>query len=216
MTEKLNELITVSEPRSPISEAYRTLRTNLDFASLDQALKTIVVTSAGVGEGKSTVAANLALAFATDSTRAAIVNLDLRRPTFNVIFSRRMDKGITDYIIGDSSLDEIMVKENGRSVTIVPSGTIPPNPSELVASKKVQQELEVMKAILSSTLGIVDPIAKTIVALGGGETGVILLITLVILVILSTLGYTLCVQVAARRHRAYWQDCDMLLQGRLT
>ena len=56
-----------------------------------------------------------------------------------MIFGRRMDKGITDYLIGDSSLDEIMVKEDGRSVTIVPSGTVPPNPSELVASKKVQQ-----------------------------------------------------------------------------
>src|SRR5512139_1246083 len=61
MTEKQADLITISEPRSPTSEAYRTLRTNLDFASLDQALKTLVVTSAGVGEGKSTTLANLAV-----------------------------------------------------------------------------------------------------------------------------------------------------------
>jgi tyrosine-protein kinase Etk/Wzc len=127
-------------PQSPISEAFRLVQANLKFKPMIRGKSfTIMVTSAMPGEGKSTVAANLALAFATDSTRAAIVSLDLRRPTFNAIFDRRMDKGITDYLIGDSNLDEIMVKEDGHSVTIVPSGTVPPNPSELVASKKVQQ-----------------------------------------------------------------------------
>ncbi len=127
-------------PQSPISEAFRLVQANLKFKPMARGKSfTIMVTSAMPGEGKSTVAANLTLAFATDSTRAAIVNLDLRRPTFNEIFGRRMDKGITDYIIGDSSLEEIMLKEDGRNVTIVPSGTVPPNPSELVASAKVQQ-----------------------------------------------------------------------------
>ncbi len=127
-------------PQSPISEAFRLVQANLKFKPMARGKSfTIMVTSAMPGEGKSTIAANLALAFATDSTRAAVVSLDLRRPTFNAIFGRRMDKGITDYIIGDSSLEEIMVKEDGRSLTIIPSGTIPPNPSELVASKKVQQ-----------------------------------------------------------------------------
>lgn len=127
-------------PQSPASEAFRLVQANLKFKPIAKEKSfSIMVTSAMPGEGKSTFAANLALAFATNSTKAAIVNLDLRRPVFNVLFGRRMDKGITDFLIGDSSLDEIMVKEDGSSMTIVPSGTIPPNPSELVASEKTQQ-----------------------------------------------------------------------------
>jgi Mrp family chromosome partitioning ATPase len=93
MNEKLNELITIGEPRSSISEAYRTLRTNLDFASLDQALKTLVVTSAGVGEGKSTTLANLAVVSAQVGRRVILVDADLRRPTLHQIFGLRNDAG---------------------------------------------------------------------------------------------------------------------------
>ena len=83
MNEKQSELITVSEPRSPISEAYRTLRTNLDFASLDQALKTLVVTSAGGGEGKSTTLANLGVVSAQAGRKVVLVDADLRRPSLH-------------------------------------------------------------------------------------------------------------------------------------
>jgi tyrosine-protein kinase Etk/Wzc len=130
-------------PQSPISEAFRLVHANLKFKPMARRKSfSMMVTSATPGEGKSTLAANLALAFATNGTRAAIVNLDLRRPVFNLIFGRTMERGITDFLIGESRLEEILVREDGQSVTIVPSGTVPPNPSELVASKKLRELMQ--------------------------------------------------------------------------
>ena len=85
MIEKINELITVAEPRSAISEAYRTLRTNLDFAGLDRKLQSLVITSAGVGEGKSTTLANLAVVTAQAGQKVILVDADLRRSEAHAI-----------------------------------------------------------------------------------------------------------------------------------
>src|SRR5512137_57660 len=104
MSDKLNELITVTESRSPISEAYRTLRTNLDFAGLDCSLKTLVVTSAGVSEGKSTTLANLAIVSAQAGRRVILVDADLRRPTLHKVFGLPNDTGLTTMLMDDAAL----------------------------------------------------------------------------------------------------------------
>ncbi|MGD2207255.1 MAG: CpsD/CapB family tyrosine-protein kinase, partial [Anaerolineae bacterium] len=104
MNEKLTKLVTISEPRSPISEAYRTLRTNLDFADLDRTLKTLVVTSAGVGEGKSTTLANLAVVSAQAGRKVMLVDADLRRPTLHQIFDLNNETGLTTAMRDEEAL----------------------------------------------------------------------------------------------------------------
>jgi capsular exopolysaccharide synthesis family protein len=138
MSEKPNELITVSEPRSPISEAYRTLRTNLDFASLDQALKTLVVTSAGVGEGKSTTLANLAVASAQTGRKVILVDADLRRPTMHQFFDLSNEAGLTTAIMDEEAMVAPPLQDSGiEGLLVLTSGPQPPNPAELVGSKRM-------------------------------------------------------------------------------
>jgi capsular exopolysaccharide synthesis family protein len=140
MSEKLNELVSVSEPRSPISEAYRTLRTNLDFASLDLALKTLVVTSAGVGEGKSTTLANLAVVSAQAGRNVILVDSDLRRPTLHQVFDLGNDTGLTTVILDEKALAAPPLQDSGiEGLSVLTSGPQPPNPAELMGSKRMDE-----------------------------------------------------------------------------
>jgi capsular exopolysaccharide synthesis family protein len=140
MDEKLSELITISEPRSPISEAYRTLRTNLDFASLDRALKTLVVTSAGVGEGKSTTLANLAVVSAQAGRKVILVDADLRRPTLHQIFGLGNETGLTTLMVDDAALADPPLQETGvEDLSVLTSGPLPPNPADLMDSRRMEE-----------------------------------------------------------------------------
>ena len=139
MSEKLIDLITVSEPRSPISEAYRTLRTNLDFASLDQALKTLVVTSAGVGEGKSTTLANLAVVSAQAGRKVVLVDADLRRPTLHQIFGLSNEAGLTTLMMDEATLASPPIqKTDVQGLSVLTSGPLPPNPADLMGSRRME------------------------------------------------------------------------------
>jgi non-specific protein-tyrosine kinase len=138
MNEKLGQLITVSEPRSPISEAYRTLRTNLDFAGLDRTLQTLVVTSAGVGEGKSTTLANLAVVTAQAGQKVILVDADLRRPSLHGIFGLANDFGLTTMMMDEAALASPPLQETGiEGLTLLASGPLPPNPAELMGSRRM-------------------------------------------------------------------------------
>jgi len=140
MIEKINELITVAEPRSAISEAYRTLRTNLDFASLDQALKTLVITSAGVGEGKSTTLANLAVVSAQAGRRVILVDADLRRPTLHQILGASNEAGLTSMVVDEARLTAPPLQETGiQGLSLLSSGPLPPNPAELLGSRRMAE-----------------------------------------------------------------------------
>jgi non-specific protein-tyrosine kinase len=140
MSDKLNELITISEPRSPISEAYRALRTNLDFAALDQALKTMVVTSAGVGEGKSTTLANLAVVSAQAGRRVVLVDADLRRPTLHQIYGLGNEAGLTTAMMDEAALASPPLQETGvEGLSVLTSGPLPPNPAELMGSRRMEE-----------------------------------------------------------------------------
>jgi protein-tyrosine kinase len=145
MSEKLGELITVSEPRSPVSEAYRALRTNLDFASLDQTLKTLVVTSAGVGEGKSTTLANLAVVSAQAGRRVILVDADLRRPTLHQIFGLDNDTGLTTAMMDEVALASPPLQETGiEGLSVLTSGPLPPNPAEVMGSRRMEEVIAVL------------------------------------------------------------------------
>jgi capsular exopolysaccharide synthesis family protein len=147
MTEKLNQLITIAEPRSPVSEAYRTLRTNLDFANLDKALKTLVVTSAGVGEGKSTTLANLAVVSAEAGRKVILVDADLRRPTLHQVFDLENDKGLTTTMMDEAALASPPLRETSvAGLFVLPSGPLPPNPADVMGSRRME---EVIAALAS-------------------------------------------------------------------
>jgi non-specific protein-tyrosine kinase len=140
MNGKLPELITVGEPRSPISEAYRTLRTNLDFAGLDSALKTVLITSAGVDEGKSTTLANLAVVSAQAGRKVVLMDADLRRPVLHKIFGLDNDTGLTTVMMDDAALASPPLQPSGiEGLLVLPSGPLPPNPADLMGSRRLEE-----------------------------------------------------------------------------
>ena len=144
-----NNLITISNPRSPTSEAYRTLRTNLEFSSLDKPIRSMVVTSAAPEEGKSTTLANLAVTIAQAGKKVILVDCDLRRPALAKIFNARSAVGFTDMMRDDSLMKKPPLQETGvLGLRLLVSGTIPPNPAELLASKRMD---DVIAALLKSS-----------------------------------------------------------------
>lgn len=132
-------IISISDPKSPISEAYRTLRTNIEFSSLDNKVQVIEVTSSGPSEGKSTTAANLAVAMAKAGKRTIIIDSDLRKPNLHRLFKCSNHKGLSNLLIGETKFDEIAYKTETENLYILTSGTKPPNPAELLSSAKMQR-----------------------------------------------------------------------------
>ncbi len=136
--EKDIRLITASQPRSPISEAYRSLRTNLQFASVDHPLTTLLVTSPSPGEGKSSVAANLGIVMAQSGKRVVLVDADLRRPNLHKILDLNNRKGISTLIVQPKlNLDGSLLQTAVSNLWMLPAGDVPPNPSELLGSAKM-------------------------------------------------------------------------------
>ncbi|MFC4769453.1 CpsD/CapB family tyrosine-protein kinase [Effusibacillus consociatus] len=137
-----NKLVTVINPKSPISEAYRTLRTNIQFSNIDKELKTIMVTSSGPAEGKTTTASNLAVVMSQDHKRVLLVDCDLRRPTVHHAFAVPNRIGVTNVLIGSTALDLAVQSGPIDNLQILPSGPIPPNPAELLSSKRMGNLLD--------------------------------------------------------------------------
>lgn len=142
------------------SECFRTIRTNIKYASVDKDKKVLLFTSAEQGDGKSTTAANLAVSFKEDNKSVIIVDCDLRRPTVHKVFNVSNISGITSYLIGEKDLDEVIVNYEG-SLDILPCGDIPPNPAEILATEKLENMIKILRekydyVIIDTTpLGIV-------------------------------------------------------------
>jgi capsular exopolysaccharide synthesis family protein len=131
-------LITLTDPRSPASEAYRTLRTNLSFYSLDKPVRTLVVTSPSPDDGKSITVANLAVTMAQGGMRTILVDCDLRRPSLHIFFDLNSEPGLTNLVLGETS--EPPLRMTGvDNLWLLPSGPKPPNPADLLGSKKLDQ-----------------------------------------------------------------------------
>jgi protein-tyrosine kinase len=173
-------LITVSEPRSPVSEAYRTLRTNLDFASLDQTLGTLLVTSAGVGEGKSTTLANLAIVSAQTGRRVVLVDADLRRPTMHHVFGLDNSQGLTTVMMDEAILAHPPLQDSGvEGLSVLTSGPLPPNPADLIGSRRMQELITALTKQADQVFFDTPPVVAVTDAavLAGKVDGVLLVIT---------------------------------------
>jgi capsular exopolysaccharide synthesis family protein len=135
-----NGLVAAREPRSLAAEAYRTLRTNVQFSSLDQSLRTMLVTSAGPSEGKSTVLANLAITIAESGRRVIAADCDLRRPVLHALFGLSDRPGLTTMILEEDLLP--LQPTNVPNLRLLASGPLPPNPAELLASERMVRVID--------------------------------------------------------------------------
>jgi len=173
------DLITLTDPRSPAAEAYRTLRTNLTFAALDKPIETLVVTSAAPGEKKSTVLANLAVTMAQGERRTILVDADLRRPGLHEIFGVANDRGLTTMIVEEAALDDPPLMGVGvDNLWLVPSGPLPPNPTDILGSRKMEQVITALKARADVVLFDAPPVIAVTDAtvLGTKVDGVLLVV----------------------------------------
>lgn len=142
---KQNIIFTVEDrPKSVVAEAYKTLRTNIQYSSVDNEIKTIVVTSAEMEEGKSTVAENIALTFAQSEKKVILIDCDLRKPSVHVNFKVSNLVGISEILLGKATTEEAVQKHNDN-LYFLTSGKIPPNPSEMLASSAMTHLIEKLK-----------------------------------------------------------------------
>lgn len=136
------ELIVKNEPKSPVSEQYRTIRTNIMYSSIDKEMKTILFTSAAPNAGKSTTAANVAIAFAQAGHSTLLIDADLRRPTMHYTFELGNSRGLSSAIVGESDIEQVIRQTDVEKLEIITSGPVPPNPAELLQSKKMSHLLK--------------------------------------------------------------------------
>jgi capsular exopolysaccharide synthesis family protein len=139
-TDFRRRLITYEDPKSPISESYRSLRTNISYASVDKKIKSILVSSPQPGEGKSTTVANLAIAFAQLRKRTLLIDADLRKPVQHNVFNLSRGPGLAEYLVGEiDDFDSVIHSTKIENLSITTAGGLPPNPSELLGSSRMSQ-----------------------------------------------------------------------------
>ena len=142
-----NELIVANNPKSGVAEAIKTIRTNLLFSSIDEPVKSILMTSSMSGEGKSFVSANLAVAFAQTGVKVLIVDCNLRRGRQHKIFNIDNEQGLSNLLLDDvdKNYKKYIKKTRYENIYVLPMGIMPPNPSELLASAKNKQLAKILK-----------------------------------------------------------------------
>lgn len=173
---KQRHLVVHSEPTSPHAEAYRTLRTNLQFVQIDGGHRTFVVTSALPEEGKSTTSANLALALASADQTVLLIDADLRRPRLDQYLGIEGAVGLTDVLIGEARLNDAVQQWGRNRLYVLPAGRTPPNPSELLDSKAMTLLLDQLKPEFDWVVIDAPPLLPVTDAavLAGRTSGVIL------------------------------------------
>ncbi|WP_339269560.1 CpsD/CapB family tyrosine-protein kinase [Paenibacillus sp. FSL K6-1330] len=140
-----HNLIVSANPKSPISEIYRLLRTKIQFFYKEQELKTVMVTSSQPGEGKSTAIGNLAVAYAQEGKSVLLIDADLRKPSLHRMFSLLNSQGLSTLLAGETNLQESVQETAVERLSLLPSGPVPANPSELIDSPAMRELLELSK-----------------------------------------------------------------------
>jgi len=139
------EFITVEKPHSTISESYRSLRTSIMFTAVEHRRKTLLLTSSGPKEGKTTNAVNLAIVMAQAGEKVILLDADLRQPRIEKVFNITPGRGLTEVLAGGDDLDNVIRKTDIPNLDIMPCGSIPPNPSELLGSGKMDDLLRTLQ-----------------------------------------------------------------------
>ena len=136
----IRHLVTYTDPKSPISEAYRSLRTSLSYSSSGDQFKSLIITSTGPGEGKTTTISNLAITYANLGKRVLLIDTDLRRPVLHKVFNlKNKNHGISNFLTGQvDEINKIINNTEIENLNVITAGIIPPNPSELLSSKKMK------------------------------------------------------------------------------
>ncbi|MBU3093174.1 CpsD/CapB family tyrosine-protein kinase [Clostridium sp. CF011] len=142
-------LITFKKPNIPIAEAYRTLRTNIQFSSFDKKIKTLLVTSSGPGEGKTTTASNLAIVMAQGGSKTLLIDCDQRKPNVHMVFGCSNAEGLSNILVDKNEVDinKCIQKTEITNLYILASGTKLPNPAEFLGSAKMKNLIEELKEI---------------------------------------------------------------------
>lgn len=140
-------VISIDSPNSPIAEAYRGIRTSIEFSNIDKKLKTICITSSHQGEGKSTVIANLAVSFANIDKKVLLLEGDLRNPSVHRMFNISNIHGLTDVLFGNRSFLECVHPTKNKNLNVLTCGATPINPSEILSSKKMKEFIESLKEV---------------------------------------------------------------------
>jgi non-specific protein-tyrosine kinase len=172
------KLITLDEPRSAAAEAYRTLRTNLMFSSVDRPISTLLVTSPADSEGKSSVIANLAVTFAQGGHKTILVDSDLRKPTQHDLWGIANERGLTTMMLEDAALASPPLLEVGvDNLLVLPAGPLPQIPADMLGSQRMKEIIGVLKARASYVLFDSPPVlAVTDAALLGSRLDGVLLV----------------------------------------
>ena len=139
MSKILDKIISIKNPKSPISESYRGIRTSIEFSNLDKEMKVITVTSSMQNEGKTTVIANLAVSFANLEKKVLLLEGDLRNPTVHRMFNISNINGLTDILLKNKPFADVVHCTQVKNLHVLTCGAVPPNPSEILSSKKMKE-----------------------------------------------------------------------------
>ncbi len=140
-----NKVISMIQSKEPVVDAYRHVRTNIQFANVDSALKRIMITSSIPGEGKTLTAANLAISFAELGKRILVVDCDLRKSHQHILFNIRKSPGLSDYLAHNIALEKTIYMTHVPNLYVMPAGTTPPNPAEMLASAKMETLIQTLE-----------------------------------------------------------------------